>query len=251
MSERTIGLDVSFWQDYDGTPQQIDFDKAKSNGAHYVFIRTSQDLTTDPDFEYNYRESKKAGLLRGAYHYYDYRKPAAPQAEHFAGLLLDDRPDLPPVLDVEKHRNWPLPPRRNMLLGIEQFIETFVSLYGSKPIFYTNPGMNKYYFKPVPDWLLECDLWIAHYLRNPLEREPTYAPWSKWTFWQYTDRGNGKAFGMESKQVDVNYFNGSLEDLKAYAGQQEVDEPDGPAPELTLEQKVEILWKAFPNLHPD
>jgi len=247
MGARTIGLDVSFWQDYNGTPQQIDFVKTKNNGAYYVIIRASQDVYADSDWEYNWYESKKAGLLRGAYHFFDYRKAAAPQAKFFARLMIEDRAELPPALDLEKHRDWPLPPRRNMLLAIETFIHTFEDVYGAKPLFYTNPSMLRYYLKPVPDWLMEYDLWIAHYLKNPEDREPYFAPWDKWTFWQFTDRGDGKAYGMESKQVDVNYFNGSLEDLKKYAGGEEVTPPHV---DLTLEEKVEILWDAFPHLHP-
>ena len=59
MSERTIGLDVSFWQDYNGTPQQIDFNKAYDNGARFVIVRASQDVVTDSDFNYNWHESKR------------------------------------------------------------------------------------------------------------------------------------------------------------------------------------------------
>ena len=39
-----------------------------------------------------------------------------------------------------------------------------------------------------------------------------------WTFWQYTASGDGPAFGAESKAIDVNLFNGSMEDLKKFAG---------------------------------
>ena len=39
-----------------------------------------------------------------------------------------------------------------------------------------------------------------------------------WTFWQYTNVGDGPAFGAESKGIDVNLFNGSYEDLKKFAG---------------------------------
>jgi GH25 family lysozyme M1 (1,4-beta-N-acetylmuramidase) len=73
MSKRTLGMDVSFYQDYNGSPQQIDFAKAKANGIEFVFIREGQNNFPDSDLEYNKFESKKAGLIRGFYHFMDYR----------------------------------------------------------------------------------------------------------------------------------------------------------------------------------
>src|SRR3990172_126632 len=37
-------------------------------------------------------------------------------------------------------------------------------------------------------------------------------PWSTtdhggWTFWQFTDHGDGYKYGVESKEIDLNYFN--------------------------------------------
>jgi len=120
---KIIGLDVSFWQDYNGTPQQIDFNKAVTNGANFVFIRGSQNLDIDPDFEYNQYEAKKAGLLRGAYHFLDYRGSATDQARFFASLYNGRDFELPGVLDFEQHRRWPLPPRRDTIIKLELFVK--------------------------------------------------------------------------------------------------------------------------------
>ena len=37
-------------------------------------------------------------------------------------------------------------------------------------------------------------------------------PWTanEWLFWQFTDRGDGKLYGVESSRIDLNYFNGDL-----------------------------------------
>jgi hypothetical protein len=47
-------------------------------------------------------------------------------------------------------------------------------------------------------------------------------PWKrlrkKWTFWQYSATGDGLAFGAESKAIDLNVFNGTLEELRKFAG---------------------------------
>ncbi len=69
-------------------------------------------------------------------------------------------------------------------------------------------------------------------------------PWASWTFWQWTDKGDGLAFGMESKGLDMNWFNGTEQELRKWAGV----EP-GPPPEPSLEEKVARLWAAHPELH--
>jgi len=65
--KRTIGIDISAWQDDNSTPQQIDWSKAKSAGAQFAFIKASQGTFTDQDFAYNWQAAKAAGVLRGAY----------------------------------------------------------------------------------------------------------------------------------------------------------------------------------------
>ncbi|MCJ7520184.1 MAG: hypothetical protein MUO42_11020, partial [Anaerolineaceae bacterium] len=46
-------------------------------------------------------------------------------------------------------------------------------------------------------------------------------PWKSnkkpWKFWQYTNQGDGLAYGAESKAIDLNWFNGTLDDLKKLA----------------------------------
>jgi GH25 family lysozyme M1 (1,4-beta-N-acetylmuramidase) len=90
---------------------------------------------------------------------------------------------------------------------------------GSRAILYTNPATIKH-LSPIPADLLAHDLWLAHYL-NPLSIaagwQPTYKPWSRYTFWQYTDRESGARYGTTSKQVDGNFFNGDYDQLVAYS----------------------------------
>ncbi|MCC6146318.1 MAG: glycoside hydrolase family 25 protein [Anaerolineaceae bacterium] len=239
--ERTLGIDVSFWQDNNSTPQQIDWRKAKTAGAVFAFIKASQATFTDSDFDYNWQEAKAASILRGAYHFYDYRISPKTQADHVIKLLKGDPGELPPVLDLEQHPNWPLPPRDTLLSAIKTFLETLEKAVGRKPLFYTNPSMIYYTLKPVPSWLSAHPLWIAHY---GVPQPTMINPWTTWTFWQWTNKGDGLAFGMESKELDMNWFNGSEVELRAWAGV----EP-GPPPPLSLEEKVARLWAAHPELH--
>jgi lysozyme len=53
-------------------------------------------------------------------------------------------------------------------------------------------------------------LWLAQYTSAPAPQVPK--AWTAWTFWQYI--GKGKTPGV-SLPVDLNWFNGTLDDLKA------------------------------------
>ena len=240
----TIGCDVSFWQG------EIDFHKMKAAGAEFVFIKASQGgpgvIFMDDRFWRNWKAAKEAGLLRGAYHFADYRHSAREQAEFFAHLLMDDPGELPPVLDYELKDGWPTPSRQNNLNWIDEFVEYFNFSGGKRPLFYCNTGFLKYNLpNPLNHWILDHDLWIAWYPNlwaRLNKRVPIVDPWDKWTFWQHTAHGNGKKYGVSSGNVDMNYFNGTVEELQAYAS----IETD--APELTLEEKVDVLWEAHPEV---
>lgn len=227
------GFDCSSWQDVNETPQMIDWDKAATNTAKFTFIRASFGTAPDEDFGYNWRESKRTGFLRGLYQFIDYRKPARPQAELLYSLVRDDLPELPHVLDLEKL--WlPQPAGANMLAWVREWFDVADALFGRPGIFYTNPATIRYWLINIPDWLKAHPLWVAHYGVSA----PSFAPWNTWTFWQYSSVGPGPKFGMESKGLDLDYFNGDEAALLTFAGK-----APSPAPELTLEQKVNCLWQ--------
>ena len=69
-----LGLDISKW---DGA---WDARKSKSAGAQFVYIKASQAVFADPLFAGNWQKAKEAGILRGAYHFLDYTRPAVDQA---------------------------------------------------------------------------------------------------------------------------------------------------------------------------
>ena len=205
---RTTGCDVSHWQG------DVDFHKMKAAGAEFVFIKASQYNWKDSKFVENWKKSKEAGLLRGAYHFADYNRPAKPQAEYFASLIGADLGELPPVLDYELREVWGTPDVKNNTQWILDFI-------GAWPIdcpsmLYTNPAVIKYNLH-IHELILQLDLWIAHYLQFPALRTPTFTPWPKWTFWQYGTPVVGKQYGAESLELDMNYFNGDVLELKAYS----------------------------------
>jgi GH25 family lysozyme M1 (1,4-beta-N-acetylmuramidase) len=58
-------------------------------------------------------------------------------------------------------------------------------------------------------------LWLAHYTTE--EKIMVPKPWTKWTFWQYSDRTTYTPAGSTAKKpIDHNWFNGDLNDLEIY-----------------------------------
>lgn len=231
-----LGIDVSFYQDDNKTPNKIDFAKAKKAGAEFCFVRVGQGSYIDEDFSYNWQASKDAGLLRGGYWFYEYREKYNPglsyQADLFLEALKGDYGELGLVMDYEKpNKYYPaLPPREKSLEIIFNFTSLIENETQEETIFYSNPDTLKNVLKVNPNdsWLLKKPLWLANYSKTPAN----VYPWSKWDFWQFTDRLDGLAFGVESRMVDGDYFNGSLEELKNYRKRNQ----------FTDKQKLDYLW---------
>ncbi|GIU69797.1 MAG: hypothetical protein KatS3mg002_1033 [Candidatus Woesearchaeota archaeon] len=210
-----LGIDVSLWQDNISTPQKMNFNKSYEEGVRFAFIKASQRDFMDRDFIYNWDSAKRAGLLRGAYHFLTWDRSPKTQAKFFWSLLKEDSGELPAVLDFEY---WGTVPSNAHNFAVE-FYREFKSLTDKKLIIYTGAYFWSKY-APSNSPLYETDLWIASYTSQEImERNiKNLTKWKTWTFWQFTDRLDGIKFGAESKQLDGNYFNGSLEDLYKYAG---------------------------------
>lgn len=243
--DKVQGIDVSAWQDSNYTPQMINWGKAASKGAKFCFIRAAYISKKDEDFDYNWSNSKRVGILRGAYHYPSYQYDPVSQADFFWSIIKDDTGDLPPVLDLEQVPGTSLPNGNNWLIWTQRYLNELERLCGRKPIFYSNPNIiinvlglgNK-----INHWLTQYPLWIAHYGVNvPISR-----PWPYWTFWQYSSTGDGLGYGMESKGLDMDWFNGTEEELRKFAGTGNIPET---SPILTLEEKVNIMWEEFSKTH--
>ena len=224
--ERTMGIDVSRWQDDNSTPQRMDFAKAYNAGARFVFIKASQACWMDEDMLYNWKSAQDALLLRGAYLFLDWTRSPVEQAHFFCNLLEKDPGELPPVVDFECRTGVP----SDAVDKLEIVCEIIFERLGKRPIIYTSPWYWKEYGSADPWWYLH-DLWIANY---EVDKPFIPLPWNDytWTFWQWTDKGDGKLFGAESYGLDMNWFNGSFDALMAYAGATIPDpEPEPPQPE--------------------
>ncbi len=227
-----IGPDVSFYQDDPETPQGIDFVKMRAS-AGYVIIRAGQNIWVDSDFKINWREAKLAGLPRGSYWFYDSRIDPKQQAELWAQQFAGDFGELPLFADFEESymgaykgwKNWYtfLERLKQLVNGKEIAIYTAYYYWRDNAPNAATQAANLEYFHQYP-------LWIANYgTAEPLAPKP----WAKseWLFWQYTETGDGKLFGVESKGIDLNYFNGDLAALRARFNLTDTPPPPPPDPD--------------------
>ncbi len=204
MTGLALGMDISRW---DG---KFDAEKAKAAGISFVWIKSSQALFTDPWFLKNWKAAKAAGLIRGAYHYLDWTCSGLSQGNYFWELIKNDPGELPPCVDFEQRRLLDIPK------GDEhgQLSNCLSAIKTPKAAIYTGRNYWENYGTPKVGWL-KYDLWNVTLSTSPFP----IVPWgTNWKFWQYTFKANGAQYGTtETKEVDLDLFNGTVDDLREYA----------------------------------
>ena len=191
------GVDVSRWQG------DIDWQKLRGQGANFVYIKaTDGGDHLDPMFRKNWRAAAKAGLKRGAYHFFYWCRTAGEQADWFIRNVPKVDGALPPVIDVEwngesscKRR----PSRAKVLEKMQVFMDKLEAHYGQRPIIYTAPD---FYRDNLKGAFLDYPFWLRAVAAHPSK----VYPGRKWVFWQYS--GSGLSKGLRGR-IDLNVFHGS------------------------------------------
>lgn len=220
------GIDVSYWN------SGIDWPKVRATGQRYVFAKASEaDSYKDPTLDDNWVGAKSAGVLRGAYHFFRCAVDPTRQAKNYIDYLksLNDDGELPPVLDLEVSDGVP---NHKIIPSVKTWLDLVEAAFGKKPIIYSGFYFLKDSFSVAgggpPSWAKDYPLWIAQYPNQYVDgMSPSLPPgWFKWTFWQYSEKG--KINGINAN-VDLNVFNGSLEELYKFAGAKIIkEEPKTP-----------------------
>lgn len=222
---KIIGPDVSFYQNDPNTPNGIDFNRMNQS-ADFVIIRAGQNLWADKEFKTSWSKAKAIGMPRGSYWFYDSRADPKQQAELWVNVLAGDMGELPLFADLEETYGGAFGGPTNW----KKFIDRLKELVGQKEIgIYT---ACYYWLNHGPtvakdlDYFHQYPLWIANYgVSTPLIPKPWTT--NEWILWQFTSMGNGAAYGAESKEIDLNYFNG---DANQFAVRFNVPVPDDTAP---------------------
>lgn len=192
----TMGIDVSHYQG------QIDWTKVAGCGVKFAWIKaTDGDSVCDPMLNANLEGATAAGLVIGLYHFW--RPQFSPQSQadlfmaHAEGGTHLEAIDIEVGTLLEDNQQEAL----EFLYLIDDPLRT-----ATQPFVYVSPGYAQVNLTD-PAWL-QYPLWIAHYTEAS---QPNILKWPEWTFWQR--QANGSVDGV-STAVDIDWFQGSEEDLR-------------------------------------
>ncbi|NIZ13669.1 GH25 family lysozyme [Phaeobacter sp. HF9A] len=201
------GIDVARYQG------DIDWQEVRKSGVSFAWIKATEGGDhLDETFKSNWRGAKRAGLRRGAYHFYYFCRSPEEQARWYIRNVPKDPNGLPPVLDIEWNHASPSCKRRPS--GVEarheaeRFLKKIEAHYGRRPVIYTTVD---FYRDTGIGRLNGVDFWLRSVAGHPQEVYPS----AHWAFWQYT--GTGTVPGIDG-DVDLNVFAGSAESWLSWLG---------------------------------
>jgi MYXO-CTERM domain-containing protein len=197
------GIDVS---EYDTA---VDWPTAKAAGIEYAFVRVSDGLAyPDTKFSEYWTGARAAGVIRGAYQYFRPDVDPVQQADLLLSSMGTLMPgDLPPVLDLEVADGLTT---AQVTAAAQAWIAEITTAIGRPPIVYA--GLYSWPTLTGGADMTTSPLWIAQYTTAACPDIPD--PWTQWLFWQNSD--TGVVDGVTSSQLDLDLFNGTLEDLQAF-----------------------------------
>lgn len=194
------GIDVSHYQ---GDIDWLELMQSRLTDypIEFVFMKATEGGDHGDDtFARNFSEAGKHGFIRGAYHFFSPKTDPLKQADFFIRTVKLAPGDLPPVLDVEVTGKKT---KKELQQNIKRWLDRVEAHYGVKPILYTS---YKFKTRYLDDSIFNTyPYWIAHYYVDSVKYE------GKWHFWQHSDVGTVPGI---DEDVDLNVFNGSLEELK-------------------------------------
>lgn len=197
-------------------------------GNSFGFAKATEGTTwTDPTFPANWANLGKAGIVRGAYHFFHPAESALVQAAHFvstveghgglrAGDVLLADVEIVTGDDGAERLHAAASPRMSLPLlqgpagapavGVSAlaFLEEVSRLAGPDcpVLLYTDMSMAQNYLTVCAEW----PLFAAWYEPSPPQN---VHPWPMWVFWQ-REMGGGPGGG------DLDYFNGDETELAAW-----------------------------------
>ncbi len=190
------GRDVSVYQG------NFDWNAQKAQGVVFGYARISDGTTHyDSQFSNNWNKMKAAGILRGAYQFFEPAQDPVAQANMVVAAIGKlGVGDLPAMIDVEATGGQS---GATIAARIQIWMDVVEKGTGRHPLIYSgsyfwedNVGSTAFGATPF---------WIAAY--GPACPSVPNG-WSNWKFWQYSN-GNGS--------LDHDVFNGTLAELQAMA----------------------------------
>ena len=210
------GIDVSYW---DGS---IDWPKVRATGQRFVYAKATEANTyQDTTFKANWLGAKSVGILRGAYHFFRCNVDPQKQADYYINYVrtMNDDGELPPALDLETNDGMYA---NQIIPAVKIWLDRVEAAFKKKPIIYTRTSfLQQFVALPggaPPAWANNYPLWLAWYPNQYVDGMTPSLPrgWPAWTIWQYS--GDVATINGINAKVDLNLFNGTLDDLNKFAG---------------------------------
>jgi len=272
-SHLATGVDVSKWN------ISTDFDEAEYlhvfDVVDYVMVRATYGSASggviDPMLDKNYAElDEHPHIVRDAYHYLSSGSKWTVQYDKFLEAI--DGMDFEILtVDGEKAYNT----RSAEFAGYAYyFLKQLQKDFPDKRVkFYSN----KYTYESWFDCFYDFDGFDYHHAQYPWERWDNVEDYllpslyqtltdifsgsqkpnlpksrSDYVMWQVGSKtGLGLELGFGVDYLDINVSRMPLDEFRQWSGLYKRWKPEGSDPiELTLEEKVAILWDAHPELHP-
>ena len=186
----------------------IDWRTVKKAGVDFAFVKATEGKDDrDVRFAEYWRDTRRAGVPRSAYHFYYFCATPEAQAANYIRTVPKTDKALPPILDVEWNPKSPSCKKRpspsTVVNRLGRWLKIIERHYGQKPIIYTTVDFHA-------ENLANGELPGYQYWLRSVKAEPKYIYGRRpWVFWQYT--GTGKIPGIEG-QVDINAYKGSRAD---------------------------------------
>jgi len=200
------GIDAARFQ------KSVNWPQARANGVNFAFLKATEggDLL-DPMFKSHWAGAGRAGVARGAYHFYYFCTTPEVQARWFIKNVPRTKGMLPPVLDMEWNPFSPTcahrrPQARVVQDEMRRWLRIVEAHYGQRPIIYTTP---RFYKENRLSQFKGYDYWLRTTAKTPREAYPGQS----WRFWQYSATG---LIGGIAGEVDLNVFNGSRAEWAAW-----------------------------------
>lgn len=240
MNGWTLLTDTSHW---DGA---INFNTMYAAGVRgWITKATDANWTTGLQFEDSrFNEyciaASKTKLLKGCYHWLQASVDPVVAADFYLDRYDRYTFEFPPVLDFEEPSVRNTGKFSDYAWRGQEWCRRVEAVTKRKPIIYTAKWYTSYFSTSMLSWMRDYPLWVADYSwwSNNVTKAPYYFPsniWDDWKIWQYSDKGDGATYGVQSASVDLNWYQGDYADLLDWLEQEPAPPP------LTLEERVTDL----------
>ena len=155
-------------------------------GVDFAYIKATEGADhVDRRFSINWRAAHRAGIHRGAYHFFRLCGSGRAQAANFVRTVPFDAVALSPAIDLEFPGNCSRrPSRAKVHKELGDFLRIVEARYGKRAVLYLTRRFDKRYRISTA---FDRSLWL-----RSIRLEPSFGPRS-WSIWQasYTRRLHG------------------------------------------------------------